>query len=249
MKQVIIYTVCTLIACACNESGIRDRHTAVSAIVDITDKRVLYPTPSSIIPLFGLGTDESQKATFRLSTLSDRELAPDIEIRLASGTESDKENINEDIHFRKRQIVVFYKTLTDTIASFVRAIADNDSTLDHSECFKGIAGELAKLVAAKADKGVLLVFSDVQENSVFFNCYDKASQDMLSDEPQKVVDIFERTKLLPLSLNNITVIFVYAPVSRDDDARFMRMVSIYRTLIEKRGATVHITAQNQNYQL
>jgi hypothetical protein len=247
MKAIFILLIGAIALSACNKASNIEKHIAVSAIVDITDKRALCPISESIIPIFGLGADESNKVTFRISTLSDKQVNEDIEIRLSGKEESEKQNVDDDVNFRKREIVGLYNTIRDTTNYFIHQQIKRDSMLDNSECFRSIASELSRMFQRGIDTGTLLVFSDIQEHSQILNCY--SNQERISNHPEKIEKLLESKELLPASLKGITIFFVYKPLSKIDDNRFMNMAMIYKKLLQKRGAVVKIQAQNQSYLL
>jgi hypothetical protein len=247
MKQTVIFASLLFIFASCTDTPKGKSHISVSALVDITDARMIYPDPEAYVALFGLGKDESPEATFRITTMTDRETNEDIELWLPGEAEAEKENTNEDVHFRKRQVVTFYKAIRDTTAYFLKAHTKSDTALRYSECFKAIASELSQLKAAGPTTATLLVFSDLQENSALFNCYSAAGQVQLLKGADGVVKRFDDSKLLPATLSNMAIYFVYKPLSREDDARFTAMVKVYRKLLEKRGASIHVQAQNKRF--
>ena len=90
----------------------------VTAVVDITDHRQVYPTAESVLPLFSLNTEENSEATFRICPVTDRELNPDIEFHLPNGFETEKSNSYDDPDFRKKVIVQFFSSMcTHTLTS------------------------------------------------------------------------------------------------------------------------------------
>ncbi len=218
----------------------------VTAVVDITDHRQVYPTAESILPLFSLNTEENSEATFRICPVTDRELNPDIEFHLPNGIETEKSNSYDDPDFRKKVIVQFFSSIRKTITEFNTKVK-SDTSVAHSECFKCISNELQNLVQHKSNKGVLVVYSDLQENSAIFTCYNRSNQKLLISNPENIAGVFEKTDLLPKDLKNITVSFVYNPVSREDDIHFMAMLKVYKKLLISRGAKVSVSASNPTY--
>ncbi len=242
----LVFMVVALSSCI----GARKRHQPdsiyITAEVDITDHRQVYPDAESILPLFNFNVEENSDATFRLSSVTDRELNPNTELYLPNGIETEKSNSDDDPDFRKKVIVQFFTLVRKAVKEF-NAKVEGDTSVPHSECFKSIANELQNLVQHKSTKGILLVYSDLQENSSLFSCYSKPGQKILQPFPEKVAAIFEKTFLLPQQLNNITVSFIYDPVSREDDFRFMTMVNVYKRLLIPRGAKVTVSANNPTY--
>ncbi len=137
----------------------------------------------------------------------------------------------------------FYAEIRTAISDF-NAEHQLDSSLNFSECFLTIANELQLMKNKSGERNVLLVFSDLQENSNLFSCYTKANQELLYESPDTISQIFESMHLLPKNLNSIKVIFIFQPLTRPQDQKFEAMVKIYRKLLESRGATVIVQANN-----
>ena len=246
MKQIIYIILPLLLLCSCSSKNkVPQKTICVSALVDLTDHRQLYPNWSGILPLFNLSIDENSEAQFRLCTITDRELNPDIEINLPGGIESEKDNSEDDPDYRKKLITQFFGSIRKAINDF-NFKNEHDSSLGFSECFKTISGQLQYLTQKKQDKAVLLIFSDLKENSAIFNCYTEAGRKHLITDSENVIRLFEKTKLLPDNLNNISVFFIYNPISREDDIEFMAMVKVYKKLLQARGAKVKVQADNIN---
>ena len=75
MKQVIYKLILLLLLAACSSKNKEpEKAICVSALVDLTDQRQLYPNADGILPLFNFNNDENNKAQFRLGTITDREL-------------------------------------------------------------------------------------------------------------------------------------------------------------------------------
>jgi hypothetical protein len=218
----------------------------VTAIVDITDPLALYPDADAILRLYGLDKDKDREAFFRLYLITDKQLNQMESFHLPDGFTTEANNRFDDPQYRQKTILLFYQTLHKALSDFT-AIHNRDSSLKHSECFKTIAEQLINMKRKHADENTLLVFSDIRENSDLFSSYKKKGQDSLFSSPEKIISIFEKTKLLPDDLKGFNIFFVYEPKSREDDKIYVSMVSIYRVMLEKRGARVNVQASSKNY--
>lgn len=244
MKKLISILISLVALLSCNKASKEQPDSIyVTTVVDITDSRQVYPDAEHILPLFGFKNNEASEAMFKICTVTDKELNPAIEFRLPNGIETEKDNLEDDPDFRQKLIVKFFTSIRNTIAAFNTKVI-SDTAINHSECFKSISNELQSLVNQKSVKRVLLVYSDLQENSAFFNCYSKSNQKLVQSNPERVADIFDTAGLMPKGLKNITVSFIYNPISREDDIRFMAMLKVYKKLLEVRGAKVTVSASN-----
>jgi hypothetical protein len=122
-----------------------------------------------------------------------------------------------------------------------------DSTLPQSECFRSIAQELARLKEHQKDKSVLLIYSDLAENSDLLKVYDSASLKLLLSNPDSIQRRFEATKLLPNDLTGYTIIFIFQSPTKGADIVCNSMGEIFSKMLRERGAKVIITADNPKY--
>lgn len=249
MKKILFLLSLNLLWCSCNQSVNEVTHsTFITAIIDITDQNNVLPNAEAIIKLYQFNSDKNIDAGLKICTLTDKQLNPDKYLHLPGGSITEKDNIEDDPNYREKLIVSFYNAIRKTIIGFV---TENKSTpeLHNSECFRIIATEIQTMIHNHERENILLVFSDLQENSELFNCYKKTSQEFLHQNPTEVSKIFENTNLLPKDLKSIKIFFVFAPKNRDEDKRYMDMIGIYKNLFESRGAIVKVQATNTHYSL
>lgn len=246
MKKLIISLALFISSCSeVNEDRISNNKVAVSLSVDSTDHHILGPEPEPILRLFDFDSDRTKHGILFLSAVTDKQLNPtsQIEVRpdefVYPGTGGKS--------FRKeKNIRRFYDQVRGAINQFGH---DQKIGMGNSECFRGIAKALKFLKESKAQQSFLLVFSDLQENSDLFDSYLPGSQIALAKDYTFLIDRFESAHLLPDSLNNVHVFFVFQPRDRAEDIRYLRMVEVFQELLVKRGAKVTIQAQNKFYKI
>ena len=231
---------------SCKENKESKHSVQVGVIVDITDPHSLLPIADPILKLYQFDISKNTEASFEICSLTDKHLNPDIEYHLPEGSITEKNNTGDDPQYREKLVLSFYDKIKQAISSFDSA-SNVDTSLGHSECFATIAENLRGLNRKKAETNLLIVFSDLQENSEIFNCYPKANQELLQRRPNKVMEIFNNTHLLPDSLKGIKIFFVYEPHNREEDQRFNAIAEIFRVLLESRGAEVRIQANDNNF--
>ena len=249
MKYAIPFFITIFFFVSCKkEDKDQSKKIAVSIIIDITDPHQLYPDAETVIPLFQISKNENNEALFRITPLTDRELNQDVEFHLKDGLTTEKDNKEEDENYRKKLIIQFYDSIRKSIYD-ENSKAVNDTPLHHSECFRTILKELWKADKAKMDTTILMVYSDLFENSSIFNVYNKTKKKLLEEHKEQVVKQFEQSGLMPNSLKGTTIFFIYNPKTREDDKLYMEMVNVYKQLLEPPGATVIVQANNQNFKL
>lgn len=242
MKTMFFLVVIAFTSCI-NKSKNTEDDVAVSVINDKTDSILLHPG-ATLLPVLGLSQNKNRAVTFRYCEITDKTLIPVINLTLPSGETTKNKNVRNEPLFREQEILNLY----DSIKKIFNSAATNRGYLDHSECFKTIASELTVLTQNKSPKKYLLVYSNLYEHSSIWSLYSADARQTLFNNPQNILELFEKTKLLPGNLKGIQVIFIYEPLDMKDDQIFNAVVAIYKTLIEKRGGTCRIQASNVNFE-
>lgn len=246
MKKILL--VLFLYGCACQEQNSLSHSTQVSVITDCTDPHALLPVAEPLLGLYEFEKDKDREARFRICSVTDKQLNPASEVHLPDAETTDRNNSLDEPYYREKHILAFYDDIRKMLSHFT-TVPSSDSSLKHSEIFYSVAHELQLLEKSQADRRILLVFSDLQENSLVFNSYSIAGREQLRKRPMDIVNIFRDTQLLPDSLTGITIFFVFQPKSRDEDQVYGAMTGVYTRLLEERGAKITIQATNTNYAL
>lgn len=249
MKKKNFVLLINLICFSCSSRDYEPRDamkTAIAVSIDETDPLMLKPEADPILSLYGFKNDKNIAASFKINSVTDKQLNPTQEVYLQNGYITEKANSEEDPYFRQKLVMNFY---TKTRLRITDLNTVNSSILNHSECLSSISENLQWLKKSKAQKNILLVFSDLQENSDLLNCYLEASQKLLDKNPAGIIKLFDSTHLLPSDLKEMTIFFVFQPKDREEDQKFARMVYVYRILLEQRGAKVIVQAQNDFYNI
>lgn len=243
MKNIIVLLLSCIFIYACQKKQEVNHSTQINTVSDITDRQLLLPDASAILKLYEFDRDENKEAYFRISTISDKILNPAIELKLPNNTVSEHKNDLDDPNYREKILAGYTSRIQKAISDF-DAKRHKDSSLGKSECFATIAGEIQQMQKKIFEKNIMLIYSDLQENSDLFNCYSKTDQALLHSNPDKVVSLFNNLHLLPDQLKGFKIFFIYQPKNREDDQRFVAMAGIYQKLLEARGATVKVQADN-----
>lgn len=247
MKKIaILFTVIQLQSCGSNTNNTNQKPESpavqLSVIRDRTDRHVLQPDPGSVLSIFNLSENKNTCVGFRYHEITDKMLEPIVNLELGSEAQTEKQNVNNEPLFRQKLIVAFYDTITTTLTA-VNTNSDS-SDLDYSECFRTIADELTVLSGSNAQKRILLAYSNLFENSEILSVYKKSTGKLLVPAPENIKDLFEKSKLLPGNLKGIKVVFLFKPITREEDQEYMKMIGVYKLLLEPRGAEVFVRANN-----
>lgn len=233
MKTLFItmfFTLCIFLSC--QQKVVTDHSLAIAVLLDNTDSLIEVPQSNSISSLFEMQKDKEKEIIFRETVLSNLSINPSIQLRLESGTNTDLNNSSQDPLYREKLIFDFYKKIDDTLKWFSNSFTKTKS-LQNSECFIGIAKELVKLVELNTQKKILLIYSDLHENSDVYNVYKGGIQNK-----ETIKTAFENTHLIPENLKQCTVLFIFQPKNRSEDKIYNLMFSIYKELLESHGAQV-----------
>lgn len=241
MRPYILLTIFTLFSCK-KERVDNTSSIAISTIVDITDPFDLGPDANAILSLYRFPENENQEAYFRFLSITDKGLNPCLEYQIEDGTKSQLDYYGLDYQLRKKLIVGFYDSIRQCLTSF-QDHHNKDTSLSHSECFQTIAAEINLLSARKVDQAIIIAYTELQENSKIYNCYNPATTD-----PDEIADLLITAYPLPLDLRRFKIYIVYNPTTRDEDMRFSRMITVYKKILEPRGAHIVVQAQNDHYE-
>lgn len=136
---------------------------------------------------------------------------------------------------RKKMINVFTTNIDSTLKEIYRA----DTGKARSSIYEPLVREVNKLVQTKASKKIMIVESDLQENTTFFSIYRESDYTQLQTHSEQVITRLE--KLLPLkNIQGIDIYLIYQPKSDTDNERFILMANLFKDIFEKKGAHVHI---------
>ena len=243
MKKLLI-SFCGFVIISCNSERQKEQADMdITVIRDITDRHELQPEANSILGLYNLVKNKSAGASFRYHEITDKVLVPIVSLHLPDVSDTKRINRKNEPFFRQRIILNFYDTIRKTLS--LADTKSDSSTLAHSEIFKTLCDEIRLLSQSKSKNRILLVFSNLFENSSL-SVYEKQTKNLLIKNPLKIADKFERFHLLPENLSGIKVFFLFKPTTRDEDFDYLKMIDVYKHLLEPRGAKIIVQATN-NY--
>ena len=239
MNYIISILLISLLSCTSKRSTRQD-YMAISVIADSSDFHYLHPDAQPIIELLKLKEHKNEAITFRYAMVSDKVLSPVTVLRLPNAHEDKKQNNYIDFSYRGKQVAGFY----NDIRTLINRRINDSSSLVRSQCFRAISRELDLLVKQNSKRKILLVYSNCYENSPIASIPSQEGWEQLEERPNEIISLFEKIKLLPNDLSGIKIVFVYQPISIEDDKRYNAIISIYKAMLEKRQAKVIIQAEN-----
>ena len=238
--KILLYTIMMLLLGSCTKNS-QDQDTFITVLKDVTDNLTLKPNSNAILGIYNLKDHKQAAAGFRYCEVTNMVLNPTIDLILPGGSVTEQNNKNSEPLFRERAILNFYDSIRKVMAvSGLRPL----TTLPNSMCFEAVAAELTLLTKNNYQRKFLLCYSNLFQNSSLFNAYNTKVQKEISDHPAAIAQQLENTHLLPGRLTGIVVVFLYLPQTPRQDNLFAQMVTIYKMLLQPRGAIVRVQASN-----
>jgi hypothetical protein len=247
MKYLFIQGVFFLFCISCNQDEYIIQQpiqsVSVTAIADITDKKLLWPKSNPILELYHCDKHPDAECRFNLTVISDKKTNPSYSAYLADGATTEKQNTTDDMQYRKRKIISFYQTVRTVITDFYKEF-DTTQSLNYSECWVTVCNTLEKLATDKSEQKYLLIYSDLLEHSTI-NAYGLSGKTAI----EEIASYLQRLHAVPQNLTGVTVVVVYNPFDRNDDIKFNKMFAVYKLLLEKNGAVVRLQTNDSFFEL
>lgn len=247
MKKYLSYVLFAALLTSCNtgDTHVISLHsTAVSVVMDATDKKLLWPLAIPVLQVYRYPQFPDAEGWFDLSVITDKVINISYSFHLPDAQSTEQQNTEDDPQYRSKAIVGFYTDVKNSFTNIYKEF-DTGKTFQYSECWSTISSALSKLNHYAAVHKYLFVFSDLAEHNELWNAY---SHDK-SFNNKSVAAIFLKAYQPPQDLKNITVVFVFRPRTRAEDKRYTTMLGIYKFILEERGATLVVQTNNSNYNL
>lgn len=232
MKTIITILITIAIIAliiACNSQN--QSTTEIVVLHDITDMHIAQPNAEEMLSLFDL-QNKWNGGVFQFTDLTDVSYNQTKQAKLEP---QDKWLSNE--FDREKELNKFKNDVTEIINNE----AKDKTEKINSAIYFPIANELNKLKNSKSQKRILIVYSDLMENTEELSFYKKNDFEKLKTNPEQIREIFEKQITLD-SLNGIEVYFIYQPAENNNDQKFQIISGFYKKLLEDKGAKVKISA-------
>jgi len=227
---IILLPVCVLFSCN-TEPKIAD--TNLMTLFDISDRVNNLPSAIDLLMPFDLKNNPHQGIRFEASTINDRDYNNTTVLTLPK---EDAWQSNSAI----RKIAI--QNFTTQLQSCINKIGQTDTT-SYSVIFRTVVDHASKLAASKSKKKILLVYSNLYENSDI-NFYKAETQQQLHDSPKALIERLDKEAKIP-SLKNIEIWLIYTPSSYKDNNHYSPIAKLYKAILEVHGAVVHIDTEFQ----
>jgi len=228
ITAIIIVTAITLIVAWTSQSPAT---TEISAFRDITDKHLAQPDANEIFSLYNL-ENKWNGAIFHFTDVTNVSYNQEKSAKL----EARNEWLSNELD-RNKEIAKFKNEVSGIIAYYKKVTIGKDN----SSVYVPIARELNRLHESKADKKILLLYSDLMENTSEMSFYDKRNLKLLKTNPVAISKYFEAQ--IPLQcLQGINIYIIFQPNGIEEDGQFKIVSEFYKKMFEAKGAVVQIVA-------
>ena len=236
--KVLLYSSlgCALLAivliASCNETT--HHTTEVDIIWDVTEQHTPIPSAKEVLPLFALSKDAAHGAILRFAFASDVSFNHETVFILPAAGNA----ITTNPFDRTREI----ETFEQSIHAFLDSRAMDTIGRSHSSLYVPIAKSLNRLATeSTADRRILLVYSDLRENSAVMNFYTPEILTLLHNDSAHAEGMLSAEHSLG-DLSGIEIHLLYQPRDALDDAAYRIISGFYTSLFERKGAHVFVSA-------
>lgn len=227
IMAIILVATALLLACTSQNPAI----TEVVVLRDITDRHLVQPNAEEILSLFNLQSKWNGRV-FRFTGLTDVSFNPATELKM----EAQNEWLSNELD-RDKEIKQFRNSLSEIIANDGKeAIGKGNSSV-----YFPIAKELNRLSQSSSTNRILLIYSDLMENTKEMSFYHNGKLNLLKANPEVVKRYFDLQVELK-NLSGIKIIIIYQPNGIEEDELFKAVSGFYKNLLESKGALVEIIA-------
>ena len=210
--------------------------TEVVVLHDITEKNLAGPNADELTGLFNLSANAWNGSSFSFENITDVSYNPVNETRISAQNEW----LSNELE-RTKEIKDFKNKVSQIIADSEKGnIGKRKSSI-----FVPFVQKLNQLSQSKSEKRVLIIYSDLMENTKDISFYHKKTMNLLKTNPDSILKQFEAIQ--PISnLQGIQVYFIFQPANSESDFEYNTVSSFYKKLLEDKGAKVTIAA-NLNF--
>lgn len=226
----ILYTILAmcLLTTACNNES---TNTEVTLMFDQTDRQHVHPSAEAILAPFKLNVNPWQGLQITIVPISDKDVNTVDIVSLPS-----ENRLTGNITIRRVNIRRFAQHLRQSIASL-----DSVHTLPRSIIFRAIEKQAESLAKRPAARHVILVYSDLMENSEL-SFYDRQTLGLLQSAPSLIEKQLMANAVIS-NLSGVELWLLYDPQGYRQNNIYMSIARFYERIYKMHGAQVHIEDQ------
>jgi hypothetical protein len=203
---------------------------SISVFIDITDEGMAQPNGKQVLSLLKFDKKYMWSgATVRLIPLTNVNFNPIREVTLPSRNKwlsNELSRKKELLQFKEEVVMLFSPSYSENIGR------------EHSSLYGPIMDELMRLYAKNDKRKIMIIYSDLMENSTELSLYNKKQFQAFVSNPTEQFPWMENFSQLP-DLSDIQVYLIYQPENVQDNYRYTRVSEVIKKILENKGATVY----------
>ena len=226
-KHTFLALLILILNASCQNSSVAEM-TEIAVVIDQTDPLLIKPNPEEIINQLNIDENIWQGIRLTVGYVSDMDVNGTTIIQLPRNS-----RLTGNSQIRKAAVERFKMQVRSCFK-----ITDFEKSKDHSIIYRTMAKHLNTLAASTANAKILLVYSNLMENSEV-RFYDTETLSMISKSPEAIQKKLDK-QLNIRNAEGVRVWFIYKPSSFEDNSLYMTIARFYKQILERKGATVHI---------
>lgn len=140
--------------------------------------------------------------------------------------------------FDREEEIQHFKQELDSALSVISAETEGRK---FSSVYVPFAREVNRMAQTTADINLIVLVSDLVENSEFLSFFKKNYENDLHTSPKVIEDYFQNELPLADDLTGFIIHIVHEPIG-DDNTLFKKLSRVYQSMLEERGAVVLVQA-------
>ena len=226
--RALFYVIAVVTLFSCDATYV-PKMQYLSVIIDLSEIDSYRPQAKDILQFLGTG-NHADGIDLNLKYIAETRFSEQFNFKLGIGDTGLLSN--EDQRRRKR------KSLLNTFADTLNAKNSTSESLKRSEIFLSLVSELNRLSETN-DSPQILLFADLKQHSDWFSVYRASGVELLLNDFEKAIELFETKMSIPKDLSGITLNIVYKPTLQEDEI-FSAFVALYRRILEPRGLKITV---------
>lgn len=224
--RILILTFTSLILVGCKSDS---QMTIVSILQDQTDTLNTPLGMADISGILQLNDHPENGVEVRISAINDVGFNKTTTIALAEI----KNRYTSNEYQRKTKDIPLFM---DSVATAIETLNAGISKMSSSYVIQAIQKECIYLSNSSADTKILVISSDLAENSNFLNMYDERILQRIKDGDKELFNLVNEKYPLPDDLSDIQVFVHYIPKDRIKSDEFEIISSFYRQYLTSHNA-------------
>ncbi len=213
-------------------TSVKPTTTEIVVLRDVTEKSIAKPNADEILSLFDLQNNQWNGSNFSFGNITDVSYNPINEAKINIQNQwlsNELEREKEIKNFKNRATKIIENSNKDTIGK------------RNSSIYLPLVRKLNQLSRSNSQKRVLIIYSDLMENTKELSFYNKQTIKILKTKPESIQTQLEQMQQIQ-DLKGIEIHFVFQPVNPESDSDFKIASEFYKTILQNKGATVTISA-------